>query len=61
MPLLVTVCVPDVSVVTAAPNIKYWVLAKLGRGADGAVTVLLVLLYTAAPTVALKLVIKPGQ
>ena len=34
VPLLVTVCVPDVSVVTTAPSIKYLVLAKLGSGAE---------------------------
>ena len=44
MLLLVTVCVPDVSVVTAAPNIRYLVLAKLVNGCVGAVTVLSVLL-----------------
>ena len=43
MPLLVTVCIPDVSVVTAAPSIKYLVLARLVNGSVGAVTVLLVL------------------
>jgi hypothetical protein len=48
--------VPDVSVVTTAPNIKYLVFASDVSGADGAVIVELVLLYTAAPVVALKLV-----
>ena len=61
VPLFVTVCVPDVSVVTAAPNIRYLVLAQLDNGAEGAVTVALVLLYTAIPTVTRRLVTKPGQ
>ena len=43
VPLFVTVWTPDVSVVTAAPNIRYLVLARLGNGAEGAVTVALVL------------------
>ena len=54
--LLVTVCVPELSVVTTDPNMRYLVLAKLVNGALGAVMVLLVLSYTAVPTVALKLV-----
>ena len=61
VPLLVTVCVPEVSVVTAAASIRYLVLAPEVSGATGAVTVLLVLSYTAVPTVALRLVMKPGQ
>ena len=61
VPLLVTVCVPDVSVVTAAPNIKYWVFAPDVNGAAGAVIVALVLSYTAAPMVTLRFVMLPGQ
>ena len=59
--LFVTVCVPLVSVVTAAPNIKYLVLAKLVKGAEGAVIVELLLSYTAVPMVILRFVMKPGQ
>ena len=61
VPLLVTVCVPDVSVVTTAPNIRYLVLAPEVNGATGAVIVALLLSYTAAPMVALKLVMYPGK
>ena len=59
--LFVTVCVPLVSVVTAAPNIKYLVLAKLVNGTEGAVIVELLLSYTAVPMVILRFVMKPGQ
>ena len=59
--LLVTVCVPDESVVTTAPNIRYCVLAPEVSGADGAMTVKLLLSYTAAPTVILRFVMLPDQ
>jgi hypothetical protein len=49
----VTVCVLDESVVTAAPNIKYLVLALVVNGALGAVIVELLLSYIAAPIVTL--------
>jgi hypothetical protein len=52
---------PDVSVVTAAPSIKYFVLPNDVSGATGAVIVELVLSYTAVPTVILKFVIEPGK
>lgn len=59
--LLVTVCVPDESVVTTVPNIRYWVLAPAVNGTNGAVIVKLLLSYTAAPTVILRFVILPDQ
>jgi hypothetical protein len=61
VPLFVTVCVPDESVVTTAPNIKYRVLAPDVSGTLGAVTVKLLLSYTAAPVVILRFVILPDQ
>ena len=61
VPLLVTVCVPDVSVVTAAPSIRYLVLAPEVNGVEGAVIVALLLSYTAEPMVTLRFVMLPDQ
>ena len=60
--LFVTVCVEELSVVTTAPNIKYFVLGGFttAKGAVfGTEIVELIGLYTAVPTTILILVIYP--